>query len=278
MGRRIPALRLCREENFGILFERTWHVDLQVSTVLRELRNVQGVRLVRCDLTDNWLSQLGHSGNSSKWNAIRLLDLRYNALTSSCCPAIATVISGGLQALLLDGNRLQSQGFEAVCAMAFLACASSLYHSKMARQLRLLLQLRVLAKRSYSQISIFDRPRFLDKKGPVKHDDAKVAEKTEDEDLFPGRGDRRCNTGRALPMAKFEREQAAAASKAPEHKVSRKGPFRDLADADQRLEIPKKQRRVRGPKSAVVLQATARQQQVVQQPKEPKENLLKHFR
>ena len=176
--------------------------------------------------------------------------------------------------------------------MAFLACASSLYHSKMARQLRVLLQLRVLAKRSYSQISIFDRPRFLDKKGPVKHDDAKVAEKTEDEDLFPGRGDRRCNTGHwsldashwrgvnteALPMAKFEREQAAAASKAPEHKVSRKGPFRDLADADQRLEIPKKQRRVRGPKSAVVLQATARQQQVVQQPKEPKENLLKHFR
>lgn len=32
--------------------------------------------------------------------------------------------------------------------MAFLACASSLYHSKMARQLRVLLQLRVLAKRT----------------------------------------------------------------------------------------------------------------------------------
>lgn len=114
-ARRIPALRVCREENFGILFERKWHVDLQVCTVLRELRNVQGLRLVRCSLTDNWLSQLGHSGNGSKWSAIRLLDLRYNALTSSSCPALATVISGGLQALLLDGNRLQSHGFEALC-------------------------------------------------------------------------------------------------------------------------------------------------------------------
>lgn len=114
-ARRIPALRVCREENFGILFERKWHVDLQVSTVLRELRNVQGLRLVQCSLTDNWLSRLGHSGNGSKWSAIRLLDLRYNALTSSSCPALATVISGGLQALLLDGNRLQSHGFEALC-------------------------------------------------------------------------------------------------------------------------------------------------------------------
>ena len=43
--------------------------------------------------------------------------------------------------------------------------------------------------------------------------------------------------------------------------VRTRGPFRDLADADQRLELPKKQRRIRGPSAAVVLPPQARQPQ-----------------
>lgn len=62
---------------------------------------------------------------------------------------------------------------------------------------------------------------------------------------------------------------------APE--VRTRGPFRDLADADQRLEMPKKQRRIRGPSAAVVLPPQARQPQVVEA-KEPREKLLKHFK
>lgn len=110
-----PAQRVCREENFGLIFDRQHHVELEVSTVLRELRNIQGLRLVQCSLTDRWLAQLGHSGTSAKWSAVRLLDLRCNELTWLSAPAIASVIAGGLQALLLDGNRLQTEGFQVLC-------------------------------------------------------------------------------------------------------------------------------------------------------------------
>eukprot|EP00439_Symbiodinium_sp_Y106_P033444 s5579_g4.t1 len=110
-----PAQRVCREENFGLIFDRQHHVELEVSTVLRELRNIQGLRLVQCNLTDRWLAQLGHSGTSAKWSAVRLLDLRCNELTALSAPAIASVIAGGLQALLLDGNRLQIEGFQVLC-------------------------------------------------------------------------------------------------------------------------------------------------------------------
>ncbi|CAL1135080.1 unnamed protein product [Cladocopium goreaui] len=150
-----------------------------------------------------------------------------------------------------------------------------------------------LAKRGFGGLSVFERTRSLGKRGPVKHGNASKVEdvQTLEEDNFPGKGDRRSDTGHwanmashwrgvntdALPMAKFEREQAAAASKAPEHKVKMKGAFRDLADADQKLEMPKKQRRIRARK-AVVIQPAARQPQVAQQPKEPRENLLKHFK
>ncbi|CAE7752878.1 unnamed protein product [Symbiodinium pilosum] len=78
-------------------------------------RNIQGLRLVQCNLSDRWLAQLGHSGTSAKWSAVRLVDLRYNNLTAASAPAIASVISGGLQALLLDGNRLQTEGFQVLC-------------------------------------------------------------------------------------------------------------------------------------------------------------------
>ncbi|CAJ1394196.1 unnamed protein product [Effrenium voratum] len=112
--RPVPPLRVCREENFTPLFERHEHVDLQASSVLRELRNVQGLRLLQCGLTDGWLAKLGHSG-SSKWSGVRMLDLRCNQLTSASSSALASVVSGGLQALVLDGNRLQSVGFKAIC-------------------------------------------------------------------------------------------------------------------------------------------------------------------
>eukprot|EP00913_Durusdinium_trenchii_P009346 g8783.t1 len=278
-GTQLLSMLPCRElqENFGILFERQSHVDLQVCAVLRELRHVQGLRLLRCGLTDcdaiwmgfmledelmalqdNWLSQLGHSGNSSKWSAIRLLDLRYNTLTSASCPALATVISGGLQALLLDGNRLQVEGFEVARLLPW------------------------LPRRCFGELSIFERMRSSGKRvGPVKHRSLSDMEK---EDLYPGRGNKRCERGEpagcrghlagphlqpwyltshlrgvntdALPMAKFEREQADAASKAPEHKVSA-------------MELPKKPRRVKSVKRAVVIPAPGRQRPQVVLQKEP---------
>lgn len=97
------------EQEFTHLFERHGYVELEVATVLRELRNVDALRLLRCGLKDNWLAQLGHS---SKWRSVRLLDLRHNLLTFGCSAVLATLISAGLEALILDGNHLQAHGFE----------------------------------------------------------------------------------------------------------------------------------------------------------------------
>lgn len=98
--------------------ERSGYLDMDVSSVLRELRRVDALRLIRCGLHDRWLARLCHGGGCSKWSGVRLLDLRHNFLTAGCCPAIATVVSGGLQALVLDGNRVQAEGLEALCAAA----------------------------------------------------------------------------------------------------------------------------------------------------------------
>ncbi|CAK9079063.1 unnamed protein product [Durusdinium trenchii] len=154
-----------------------------------------------------------------------------------------------------------------------------------------------LPRRCFGELSIFERMRSSGKRvGPVKHRSLSDMEK---EDLYPGRGNKRCERGHlagphlqpwyltshlrgvntdALPMAKFEREQADAASKAPEHKVKTTGRFREMADAEQKMELPKKPRRVKSVKRAVVIPAPGRQRPQVVLQKEPRENLLRHFK
>lgn len=100
----------------GRSFERSGHPDLDIALVLRQLRGLETLRLTRCKLTDRQLAQLCHSGGSSKWSGVRLLDLRENLLTAACCNALSAVVSGGLEVLTLDSNRLQAQGLHALCA------------------------------------------------------------------------------------------------------------------------------------------------------------------
>jgi len=83
----------------GRSYEQSANPDVQVSAVLRELRGLASLRLVRCKLSDGWLAQLCHSGGSSKWSAVRTLDLSHNSLTSGCCTALAAVVAGGLERL-----------------------------------------------------------------------------------------------------------------------------------------------------------------------------------
>lgn len=91
-------------------------MNLEASAVLRELRSVESLRLVKCQLTDRWLTQLCHSGGSSKWRGVRLLDLSKNQLTHACCSALCAVLTGALEVLILDGNRIHAQGFEMICS------------------------------------------------------------------------------------------------------------------------------------------------------------------
>lgn len=118
----VPALhRISNAFQFGShssasTFERDGNPELEVSTVLRGLRGIEALRLLRCRLTDGWLSQLCCCGGKAKWSDVRVLDLRQNRLTEACCSALATVVAGGLEVLLLDGNRLRAQGFQTLCA------------------------------------------------------------------------------------------------------------------------------------------------------------------
>jgi len=102
--------------SIGRTFERHGQLEIQVSTVLRELRGIESLCLDKCGLSDKWLTQLCTSGGSSKWSGVRLLDLRHNELTSACCSALASVVAGGLEVLIVDGNRLEACGLEILCA------------------------------------------------------------------------------------------------------------------------------------------------------------------
>eukprot|EP00929_Paragymnodinium_shiwhaense_P101285 TRINITY_DN64247_c0_g1_i1.p1 TRINITY_DN64247_c0_g1~~TRINITY_DN64247_c0_g1_i1.p1 ORF type:complete len:1237 (+),score=242.42 TRINITY_DN64247_c0_g1_i1:65-3775(+) len=101
----------------GAVFERFGQAGIDVSAVQRQLRGLEQLRLVQCRLQDGQLAQLCHSGVAAKWGSLRLLDLRDNQLTATCCAAIAAAVAGGqLEVLVLDGNSIQAQGLRVLCA------------------------------------------------------------------------------------------------------------------------------------------------------------------
>eukprot|EP00928_Gymnodinium_smaydae_P013584 TRINITY_DN14949_c0_g2_i2.p1 TRINITY_DN14949_c0_g2~~TRINITY_DN14949_c0_g2_i2.p1 ORF type:complete len:1346 (+),score=249.16 TRINITY_DN14949_c0_g2_i2:527-4039(+) len=104
------------DSNAGRSYVRSGQPEVNVAVVLRQLRGLESVRITRCRFTDRQMAQLCHSGASSKWSGVRTLDLRDNLLTAKCCGAIAAVVAGGLECLILDGNRLKAEGFQALCA------------------------------------------------------------------------------------------------------------------------------------------------------------------
>jgi hypothetical protein len=103
------------EELAGRSFTRSGH-PVDVSAILRQLRGLETLRLTRCSLADREIAQLCQSGGSSKWSGVKLMDLRDNLLTVACCAAVASVVAGGLEVLIMDGNRLQARGFQTLCA------------------------------------------------------------------------------------------------------------------------------------------------------------------
>jgi len=104
------------DELFSPSYERKGEVDLDTSIVLRELRDVAALRLITCGLADPWLARLCSHGAASKWNNMRLLDLRHNFLTSTCCQAIVGVVAWGTEVVILDGNQIGAVGLEILLA------------------------------------------------------------------------------------------------------------------------------------------------------------------
>lgn len=99
----------------GETFHRKGQPDLDVAIVLRGLRGIESLRLEACSLNDRWISSLCSHGGSPKWSTVRLLDLSRNDLSAASCQALASVVAGGLEVLVVDGNQIKAEGFEALC-------------------------------------------------------------------------------------------------------------------------------------------------------------------
>lgn len=102
-------------ENCGRTCDRSGLVNIDVSVILRELRGIETLKLVGCRLTDGWIVQLCQSGGRTKWSGVRFLDLSNNTLTVRCISAVSLVASHGLEALIIDKNRLTAEGLKVLC-------------------------------------------------------------------------------------------------------------------------------------------------------------------